>query len=93
MSGNGISSARAYGSEPAFERRDAPPRGIVYAVIGLFVGLGLSALFVAAMLYTFGPEHPTGQIPPEGPRLASRTPPLELAPTAEGAAVRAQAEQ
>jgi hypothetical protein len=93
MNRAGTSPADASRSEPAFERSDAPPRGIAYAVLGLFVGIGLSALFVAALLYMFEPEHPNGQTIAQGAPLASQTPPLEVAPIADGVAVRAQAEQ
>lgn len=86
-------TADAGRSEPAFERRDAPPRGIVYAVLGLFAGIGFSALFVAAMLYFLAPERRTAQTVPQGSPLTSQTPPLEVAPVADGAAVRAQAEE
>jgi hypothetical protein len=93
MNRSSSSTADADRAEPAVERSDAPPRGIAYAVLGLFGGLGVSALFVAAMLYAFEPEHQAVQTPPEGPQLASLTPPLEVAPIADGAAVRVQAEQ
>lgn len=93
MSRNGISAADAARSKPGFERRDAPPRGIVYATLGLFAGIGLSMLFVAGLLHILEPARQTHQTAPQSAWLISRTPPLEVAPTADGAAVRAQAEE
>jgi hypothetical protein len=79
---------------PAFERRDAPPRGVAYAVLGLFAGVLISALFVAALLYALQPEPRTAAVSmPQEPQQPSQTPPLEVTPAADGAAVQARAEE
>lgn len=82
------------GSEPQFERGDAPPRGIAYAILGLFAGIGLSAAVVAGLIYWFEwsaqkPANPPLQAAapaPKGPRL-------EVSPTGEGARIEAQAQR
>jgi hypothetical protein len=93
MNGAGTPATAAGQPEPAFERRDAQPRGIVYACLGLFAGLALSGLLVAAMIHAFEPEQPIERTAIQGPQPASRTPPLEVTPTADGATIRAAAEQ
>jgi len=79
--------------EAAFERQDAPPRGVAYAILGLFAGIAISAIFVGALLYSFEPAAPreTGAAI-KGDTLASDAPRLEISPGTDAARVEAQAQ-
>ena len=78
--------------EHGHETSDVPPRGVVYAVIGLFSALILSGLLLLAMFHFFAdaesrpavsPLRETELVPP-GPRL-------EADPTRDRAAIEAEA--
>jgi hypothetical protein len=60
-----------------FEPRDVPPRGVSFAILALFVGVGLSAALVAGLLMLFPQERErpaptaleTAPLAPPDPRL------------------------
>jgi hypothetical protein len=85
----------ADGTEPdtAFERQDAPARGVAYAILGLFAGIAISGIFVGALLYSFEPAAPkeTGAAI-KGEALAPNAPRLEVSPGTDAARVEAQAQ-
>lgn len=75
-----------------FELSDAPARGVAYAALGLFAGIGLSLAFVAGMFALFG--HSQGPIAPrslEAGPAAAAGPRLEISPDIDRAAIEAAA--
>jgi hypothetical protein len=86
----------ADGTEPdvAFERQDAPARGVAYAILGLFAGIAISAIFVGALLHGFEAAAPkeTGAASIKGESLAPNAPLLEVSPGTDAARVEAQAQ-
>jgi hypothetical protein len=87
---NALSAARRRGFEP----RDASPRGVVLAALGLFAGIALSGVFVAGLLALFDRERM--RIPATPLETARQVPPeprLEISPGASRLAIEAAARQ
>ncbi|MGE0004289.1 MAG: hypothetical protein AB7S92_01750 [Parvibaculaceae bacterium] len=78
--------------QPVFEARDVPARGVVYAMIGLFAGIGLAAVFVAGLFALMAhwrlPERATAT---ETMREEPPLPHLEISPEAGRIAIEAAA--
>ncbi|MDW6023549.1 hypothetical protein SAZ10_17505 [Mesorhizobium sp. BAC0120] len=75
-----------------FEPSDAPARGVAYAVLGLFAGIGLSLAFVAGMFALFGHSHgPSAPSSLEAAPPARAGPRLEISPEIDRAAIEAAA--
>jgi hypothetical protein len=81
------------GSEPQFERGDASPRGVAYAILGLFAGIGVSAALVAGLLYwSEPPAQKPARTPLQAAAPAPKAPRLEVSPTGDGPRIEAQAQ-
>jgi hypothetical protein len=80
--------------QDGYESRDAPARGVAWAILGLLGGIGLSAAFVAGLLALLAPpstELASRTGPGAGAQGGQRQPRLELPLEGDAAAVQAAA--
>lgn len=75
-----------------FEPRDVPPRGVVYAALGLFAGIAVSAGFVAGLIALLPSlREPASPTSIEAARQGPPEPRLEISPPTDRMAVEAAA--
>ncbi|OHV80984.1 hypothetical protein [Ensifer sp. LCM 4579] len=83
-----LAEARRRGFEP----RDAPPRGVVYAAIGLIAGVVLSAALVAALLALLANlREPELATPVDAHQGTPPEPRLQVSPLADRIAIESAA--
>jgi hypothetical protein len=81
-------------AQPAFEPRDLPARAIVRALLGLFGGIAVVGFLVAGLFALLAhTEMPSGKSTLEMQRQEPPAPRLEVAPSADRAAVEAAAQR
>ena len=77
-----------------FEPRDVPPRRVLYAALGLVLGIALSAAFIAGLLAMLAPPPaPVETTAIETARQVAPPPRLQISPRAEATRIEAAARQ
>lgn len=89
-------SDRTAGSDAAkgYEPSDVPVRGVVYALLGLFAGVGISAAMVAGLLALLAEMHETPRVSNlEAEEIEPPAPRLEISPADDRRSLEAAARQ